>query len=372
MRAKQQAFFRTSLIVGVMLALSACGVTTGSGGPAGTPGSPDSLRIEIDAPGPTMPPGTKPVLTLTDASMVQRLYAAIYALPTMPADLACTAERGPHYTLTFRRSATTLATVQANRDGCRPVTIAGATPVRQGTSAFWQQLDQTILAATPSLTPDRLVIAYTPHSGQAPQTAQITSATTVRQFYDAILALPKADSAPNCSPEPVPTHQFVFFAGSQSVPAFVDDACQTVAIEGGYQSRGGAFAMSDPFRGLLHSLLAGATFAPARPDHLTLSIAKDYTTSSQINVGDTQIMLALYDRVSTLPQTPSQPGCPPDSDKINHKGTFMTFSFTQWSLPIAQFSIYEGSCSFVQWAITGQWLRADPAFWDLVHRALAQ
>jgi hypothetical protein len=362
-------------MLGVVLALSACGVTTQAGS-ASTPGAasdaPDSLRIEIDAPGPSIPPETKPVLTLTNPALVSRLYATIYTLPAMPENIACTAERGPHYTLIFRHSAATLVTIQANRDGCGPVTISGATSVRQGTSAFWQQLDQTILAATPPLTPDRLAIAFTPHAGQPPQTAQITSATTVRQFYDTILALPKANPAPSCSPALVPTYQFVFFAGSQSVPAFVDDACQTVAIEGGYQSRGGAFAVNDQFRGLLRTLLTGVTFAPARPDHLTISILKDYTTSNQVSVGDSQLMLALYDHVFALPQTPSQSGCPPDSDKVNHKGTWATFSFTQWSLPIAQFATYESSCSFVQWAITGQWLRADPAFWDLVHRALAE
>jgi hypothetical protein len=83
-------------------------------------------------------------------------------------------------------------------------------------------------------------------------------------------------------------------------------------------------------------------------------------------------MLALYDRVFTLPQIASQPGCPPDADKVAGKGTWATLTFTQWTLPLVQIATYEGSCSFVQVVTTGQWLRADQAFWDLVHRALAQ
>jgi hypothetical protein len=163
----------------------------------------------------------------------------------------------------------------------------------------------------------------------------------------------------------------VFFAGEQTVLACVNDTDQTVAIEGGYVSRGGDFAMNDQFRSVLRSVLAGATFAPARPDQLALSVAKGHT-SSQLNVSDTQLMLALYDRVFTLPVAAPQPGCPPDADKVAGTGTWTDITFTQWKLPLAQIATYEGSCTFVQVSTTGQWLRADQAFWDLVHRALAQ
>src|SRR5262249_15388206 len=193
MRMKKQAIFLPSVLLGAVLVLSACGLRTGAGGTAGA--APDSVRIELD-PDAT-PPGTNPVLTLRDAALVQRLYATIYALPplsALPADQVCTSERGRHYTLTFRQGTIPLVTVQANRDGCRPVTIAGETAVRQGTSAFWQQLDQAIFTATPPLSPDRLAIALTPHAGQAPQSAQIPSAATARQFYEAILALPQASA----------------------------------------------------------------------------------------------------------------------------------------------------------------------------------
>lgn len=376
MRTKKQATFLISVILGAVMMLSACGISAGASSTPPTAGtssnSPDSVRIEIDAFSPGIPPGTKPMLTLSDGALVRQLYATIFALPALPANRACTDELGPHYTLTFRYHSTTLASVQADRDGCRPVTIIGKTPVRQGTSAFWQQLDQAIFTATPPLSPDRLAIAFTSQSGKAPQTALITSAATARQFYDAILALPLASAAQACSDELLPTYQFVFFAGEQTAPASINDSCQTVIVEGGYQSRGGAFAMNDQFRSLLRSLLAGATFAPARPDQLALSVAKGHTTSDQPNVSDTQLMLALYDYIFTLPETAFQPGCPPDADKLAGKGTYAMFTFTQWSLPLVQIATYEGSCTFVQIATTGQRLRADQSFWDLVHRALAE
>jgi hypothetical protein len=291
MGTKKHALFLTSvipvaalvLVLVLMLVLSACGVSTG--GTAGTPpgGLPDSVRIEIDAASVT-PTRAKPVLTLGDAALVRQLYATIYALPVLPANRACTDELGPHYTLTFRQGTATLTTVHANRDGCRPVTIAGATLDRHGTSAFWQQLDQAIVAATPLLSPDRLAIAFTPHAGQAPQSAQITSAATARQLYDAILALPLASGGPECPAAPVLAYQLVFFSGEQAVPGYVSDTCQMVVVEGGYQSRGGAFAMNDQFRSVLRAVLSGAAFAAAQPDLLALSVAKGHTANYQANV----------------------------------------------------------------------------------------
>jgi hypothetical protein len=372
---KKRAICLASILLGgvLLLMLSGCGASTevrAGGTPGAAPASPDSVRIEIDAPSAT-PPETKPAVTLTDAALVRHLYAAIYTLPALPDNLACTAERGPHYTLTFRQSTTPLVTVQANRDGCHPVTIVRATPARQATSAFWQQLDQAIFVATPPLRPDRLAIAFTPHAGQAPQSAQITSATVARQFYDAILALPLASAAHSCLSAPVPTYQLVFFAGEQTVLAFVDEACHTITVEGDYQSRGGTFTMTDQFRSALQSVLDSAAFAPARPDQLAPSVVKDYTTSHQAPVSDTQLMQALYDRVFTLPAIAPQPGCPPNADKLARKGTYATLTFTQWKLPLLQVGTYEGSCSFIQLSTRGQWLQADQVFWDLVHRALA-
>jgi hypothetical protein len=385
MVTKKQAILLTVLLLGAVMALTACGAQTGPGGIAGTPGvatarpdRPDHVRIASDepiAPPPgatfTTPGGTPPAVTLTDVALVRQLYATIYALPTLPPERACTAERGPHYTLTFLQGTATLATVQANRDGCWPVTIAGETLVREATSAFWQQRDQAIITATPPLSPDRFAIATAPQAGQAPQSALITSATIAQQVYDAILALPRTGASPNCSAEPVPTYQIVFFAGDQAVPASVDDICQTVEVDGGYQWRGGRFATNDQFRSILQSVLAGATFAPAQPDHLKLAVTKGNNPSYQMNGSDHQLMLALYDQVFQLSETAVQPNCPPVEDKVGGKGTFTTLAFTQWDLPLARIDTYQGSCSYVQMSDTGPRLQANQTFWDLINREQA-
>lgn len=362
------------VLVGVVVALNGCGASSVAARPPNAKGNsvPDSVRIAIDGPGaaqsPTMP--AKPVVTLTDATLVRQLYATIYALPDMPTGQACTLERGPHYTLTFRQGTAPLVTVQANRDGCRPVTIAGQTPDRKGTEAFWKQLDQDIYLATPPANPDRLAIEYTPQPRQAPQSALIASAATAKRLYDAILALPLATSWQDCLGNPVPTYQFVFFAPHQTIPAIMYDSCQSVSLQGAYQSRGGTYAMNAGFKQTLQSVLDGVTLTRARPDQLSVTVEAYRATSHQASISDTHLMLSLYDKVFALRSIAPQPGCPPDSDKIAGKGTFVTFSFSQWSLPLLQFDVYMGSCTYVELSPTGQRLQGDQAFWDLVHQAM--
>ncbi|MBO0780296.1 MAG: hypothetical protein J2P37_15835 [Ktedonobacteraceae bacterium] len=136
------------LLAGLLITLSGCGQSIGAQPPAPTipPGNkPDTVRIEIDQPSPTTQ--KKPVVTLKTAGLVQQLYATTYALPLMPPNQFCTMERGPHYTLTFQQGGKTLATVLAQRDGCRPVTIAGEKQDRQATENFWTQLDKVISAS---------------------------------------------------------------------------------------------------------------------------------------------------------------------------------------------------------------------------------
>ena len=94
------------------------------------------------------------------------------------------------------------------------------------------------------MSPDRFAIATAAQAGQAPQSAEITSAATAQQVYDTILALPRTNAEPNCPAEPVPTYQIVFFVGEQPVPASVYNVCQTVEVDAGYQWRGGWFAMN--------------------------------------------------------------------------------------------------------------------------------
>jgi hypothetical protein len=373
----------TSVLLGaqmaLLLALSACGASTGPGSTAHSqPPSPDNVRIEIAATAP-LPGGTFPVVTLSDAALVRQLYATIYALPTSGAAAGgCTRMAGPSYTLTFRQGTAPLVTVQADYSGCRTVTIVGATPVRQWTSAFGEQLQQAIVHATSPLRPTRLAIAVAPHATQtlaAPQSAEITTAAVAQQLYDAILALPLVSAGgEGCPSVATPTDQFVFFAGEQMVPACVDDTSQTVIIDGGYQWRGGVFTLTDQFRSQLRSILAGAKFAPGRPDQFGLTVTKGHT-SAEAPVSDTQLFLALYDRIFTLPVVASKgewpfPGCPPDADKVAGTGVWTRFTFTQWDLLLMRIDTYEGSCRFVQEADTGQGLKSDQAFWDLVHRAL--
>lgn len=392
MATKKQAIFFTSLLLGAMMALSGCGTSPSLGGLAGTPGGlaatpgaatpnaerPDRVRIVSDepiAPPPgttiTTPGGTPPSVTLTDAALVRQLYATIFALPALSTEWACPANGGPHYTLTFLQGTTTLATVKANRDGCWPVTIAGQTPVREATNAFWQQLDQAVIIATPPMSPDRFAIATAPQVGQAPQSALITSATTAQQVYDAILALPRTSASPSCPAEPVPTYQLVFFAGEQPVPASVYDVCQTVEVDGGYQWRGGWFTMNDQFRSMLQAVLAGVAFAPAQPDHLAVTVNTPQTVTPYVNVSDHQLILALYDQVFLLSKSAAQPGCPSEADKLGGNYTFSGLTFTQWDLSLLQLDTYQGSCSYVELSDTGQRLQGTQAFWDLVNRVLA-
>ena len=187
---KSLAFLPGLLLVGLLIWLSGCGTNGGTGSmptsktASKTASKPDSVKILVDLP------IDQPAVTLAISSMVQQLYATISALPQMPASQACTSERGPHYTLTFRQGDKTLVTVIAMRDGCRPVSIAGETHDRQATQEFWTQLDQAIYHASPPVRVQWLALMRVPQGGQSPQTARILSAATAQSLYDAILALP--------------------------------------------------------------------------------------------------------------------------------------------------------------------------------------
>jgi hypothetical protein len=320
-------------------------------------------------PGPTFatPGAAQPEVTLTDMALVRQLYAAINALSTIPADQACPAIAGPQYTLTFLQGTATVFTAKADKGGCGSVTIEGETGIKQATSAFWQQLDQAIITATPVLKPDRFAIATAPQPGQAPKSALVTSATTAQQLYDAILALPRTDGGQNCSGPPRLTYQIVFFSGDQAVPASVDDACQTVEVDGGFQWRGGRFATNDQFRNMFQTILSDAPFAPAKPDHLSYEVNTPQTVTPSVNFTDDQVIQALYDQVFQLPVAEAQSNCPPSDDKVSGQYRFTTLDFTQWDLPLVRVDTYQGTCSYVQLSDTnGPRLKANQAFWDLI------
>ncbi|HEX7102654.1 MAG TPA: hypothetical protein VF201_08430 [Nitrolancea sp.] len=378
-------------VLSVVIVLSGCGsqiesgqqggVATPGGSTAtpGTPGAhaglPDRVRIVSDEP-MLLPPGevlttpqaSLPEVMLSDVALTRQLYATINALPVLPQDRACTAERGPHYTLTFLQGNATVATVQFHRDGCWPVFIAGESTTREGSKAFVQQLDQAMITATPLLKPDRFAIATAPNPLQAPKSAQVTSATTAQQLYDAILSLPRTDVGTGCSGSSLPAYQLVFFSGDQALHGSVDDACQTVEVDGGFQWRGGRFAMNDQFRNMFQAILAAAPFAPSTPDHLSFGVNTPQTVTPSVNFTDDQVIQALYSQVFQLPVTAAQPNCPPADDKLSGKGTFTTLAFTQWDLPLVRIDTYQGSCSYVQMNGTGPVLKANQTFWDLIDR----
>lgn len=132
-----------ALLLGMaLIVINGCGSAIADYAP------PDRVRIEIDQPSPD-PAHKKPVFTLNNANQVQQLYNTILALPPMPADIMCTMELGPHYTLTFQLpDGKTVMTAIARREGCRPVSIAGDKQDRQANQTFWSQLDQALQKAT--------------------------------------------------------------------------------------------------------------------------------------------------------------------------------------------------------------------------------
>src|SRR6266700_310116 len=305
------------LLLGLLVVLTGCSLASSPApAPGNTPrGTPDSVSILIDQPGPTQ---QKPIVTLTDARMVQQLYKTIYTLSIMPAYQACTAERGPHYTLTFRQGTTTLVTVIAMRDGCRPVSIAGEGYDRQATAAVWTQLDQVIYA----------------------------------------------DSSP--------AYQLVFHAARQVIPSVISQKLGLVSLEGHFHSRGGTYTMNEAFKRLLKNILAGATFAPARPDAALLTVNTQKGPFQQGGIADAALLQQLYKKVLTLRPAQAPSNCPSGKDKVAGVGTLYDVNFTQWDLPILQVSVYEGSCRLIEINSTSQFLQGDREFWDLIHRAAGQ
>lgn len=307
---KSLPFLLGLLLVGLLAWLSGCGTNGGTGN---VPASkPDSVSIWVD-----LPPG-EPAVTLKIASMVQQLYATIYALPQMPDNQACTLERGPHYTLTFRQGDKTLVKVIAMRDGCRPVSIGGEEHDRQATQQFWAQLDQAIYHASPPARVQWLALMHASQLGQSSQTARIPSAATAQRLYDAILALPLAPPN-NASLNGTPTYQLVFHTADQEIPSAIDMQHNLVSLNGNLQSRTGSYTMNDQFKRVLEEILVAATFAPARPEALSFLVEKAYVSSQPVAIGDQPFIAKFYANILALQPTPQQQGCPSEADKVAGK-----------------------------------------------------
>ena len=357
-----------ALLLAFLVGLSGCGMNAGS--PAagtGPGGNPDSVRINFETPG-LGPAQSKHVLTLNVATQVQQLYKTIFALPPMPQNIACTADGGFPYTLTFQQGTKTLATVVAANYGCKPVSIAGESTDRQSTDDFWSQLAQAISKATPVARPTHLSIQHTLQAGQSPLTAQITSPEQVQRLYNALLALPQDARKAHCSAEVWPEYRLVFHTADQAIPSTISKMCNTVSLDGMYKSRGGTYVMNDQFKQVFAQTLAGAKFAPARPDQLALTIQRGDSTVQHGLVADAALMQRLYEKIFALHRGKPDQGCPSEADKVAGKGKWYTLSFTQWDLPVLGIEAYEGSCKFVSFTVDGQVLLGDQEFWDLVHR----
>ena len=93
----------------------------------------------------------------------------------------------------------------------------------------------------------------------------------MEDLYQAILKLPRLLRT-NCSPESLHHYLLVFHAGSQAIPAVLNQKCQTITLQGNDQSRSGTLAMIASFQQLFEQTLAAATFAPAKSDRLTMQI----------------------------------------------------------------------------------------------------
>lgn len=364
--------FLSGLALAVLLVgLSGCGGHPTSS-QASARNTPDRVQIAIHVLDPA---GGKPVVTLTDVSLVRQLYATVVALSPLPQNSACTQELGPSYTLTFQQEGKTLTTATAQHYGCRRVSLAGEKQNRQANQDFWSQLDQAIYQATPVARPVQLALLHTLQLDQPPQAAQITSVETVQHLYHAILALPRAPQNGSCEPESLHAYQLVFHTVDQAIPSVIDQKCNTISLEGNYLSRGGTFVMNGQFKQLFGQTLATAPFAPARPDQLTLDLQPERGVDRQSTITNAGLRQQLYTKIFALPEGKAQRNCPPEEDKVAGKGKWYILSFRQWDLPVlVNVDAYEGSCLVIfldanQATGGGQVLQGDGAFWALVRQA---
>ena len=92
-----RAFLPGLALTALLVGLSGCGWQPASS-QAGASNAPDRAQIAIHVLDPEV---GKPIVTLTDVSLVRQLYTKVVALSPLPQNSACTTELGPSYTLTF-------------------------------------------------------------------------------------------------------------------------------------------------------------------------------------------------------------------------------------------------------------------------------
>ncbi len=357
------------LILGLLIGFGGCGVTSNAGNDTFKPtGSPDSMSITIHTVVPQN--NEQAAILIHDTSLVQHLYATIYALPPMPAQQACTADGGPSYTLTFSQGATRLVQLQADRFGCRPIYIDNPTQARQTTTDFWNQLDSIIAEGLPTPQIAWAAVKRQVSPDQPPQTARLASAQTAQQLYQAIIDLHA--TAQNSDPSDSFDYEVVFHTADQAIPALISVQHKLVRLEGNFHSHTGTYAFDNNFQQVLTNALTGETFAPAKPDAATLTVTTLQASSHATITNATQLQ-QLYGKILSLPTIQPQADCPSESDKL--AGKFTWYYFTQWDLPIMHIDAYAGSCQSIDigWAdaiTTNHYLQGDESFWLLL-RALA-
>lgn len=366
-----RAFLPILALAMLLIGLSGCGTNASAlGSAAETPtvpgNAPDRVQITL---GNVVQPNT-PSLTLTDTSLAQQLYTTALALPHAPTNLVCTDELGQSYTLIFLHGAKTLTMMVAQRYSCQIVTTKGSQQQQQATPDFWKLVDQAVFAATPAAQPQWLAILHTLQGNQPPLTARITSTTTTRQLYQAILALPLASPKKGCNSS-ASAYSLLFHTANLALPVSIDDGCNTVNLNGQWRARGGSFMMTDAFKTLLTQTLNGASYAPAQPDQLSLNLQPGNSTSSQRTITNVSLIQQLYRKAFALPaQTQPYPSaCTSGEDKVKGTGEGYTFNFSQWGLPLLYLFAHEGSCTMVTLGDSNQPVQGDSEFWKLVHQA---
>lgn len=366
--------FLTLISTAIFGLLSACGSTVGVGShnksflPAGTP---DQVSIHIETV--SLAEQDQPTVTLQTASLVQQLYSTIYSLSAMPTNQACTAELGPHYSLTFFQGTSNLGDFYAQRDGCRPITLTNTNQDRQTTKDFWDQLDRAIIEASPLAQVQSAAVKHQVTADQPPQIAKIDNIQTAQSLYQAIVALPVSSAPPVTDIDGI-EYEFVFQTTDQVIPALISPQRQLITLEGNFHSRTGTYAVNADFQKLLSDTLASTQFAAASPDAANFTVATAQTSSHTESAPLAQLQ-PIYQKALTLPTTTAQTDCPSGADKLAGKGTFYSLTFTQWNVPIMHLDIYDGSCTLINlgWSdaiiTANRVLAGDQTFWDMI-RAL--
>ncbi|HEY7349892.1 MAG TPA: hypothetical protein VH599_16360 [Ktedonobacterales bacterium] len=100
---------------------------------------PDTLNMKTE-PASNDPSSTASAMTIEHQDIVQKIFAAIYALPHQPDGQACPAIVGTIYGLSFSQDGVELLTALADKGGCGTVTHDDY--VRLADQAFWDLLHQ--------------------------------------------------------------------------------------------------------------------------------------------------------------------------------------------------------------------------------------